>query len=427
MRSRTRLLPVALTCVALAATAVTATAASTGTARARIAEVQVQHDKSWRGGEPEIAINPRNPSNLVMVWAAMKQVKTPTGGTYPGLAAQFASVGTGMQTIGCQMAYTFDAGRTWYPAPFPLGDKPACGDPMVVADSRGAFHITYDLMGTSLTPSTEGTQPTDQVAASRSIDGGRSWSDPVDVGTIVDRPFFRIDPSSDVLYEVSGGLLSASSRKLTLSRDGGTTWSPAVAFPSDHLAVNRGLIASDLQAGNPAQLTWALSRDAGTSFVQTPVTGATAGGSGAWVSSDPTQAGHFAVMQQVGDALQVLTTSDAGRHWSAPRNLTVPGRTVSLPWLDYGPSGVLAAMWKSTGSDGTFLVYSAILRPGAKAFSRPLRSSSVPSKGGDFVNEGAGDDLSWLTVGRSDVYLAWGDRRTGLLQAWSARVPFGAY
>ncbi|MCU1692811.1 MAG: hypothetical protein JWM64_1902 [Frankiales bacterium] len=421
---RSRLLVLTLAGVAVAGTA--ASAATPADTR-QVREVQVQRDTSWRGGEPEIAVNPRNGKNMVMVWAAMKNVTTPAGTPYPGLAAQFASPATGMQTIGCQMAYTFDGGRTWYPAPFPLRDKPACGDPMVVADSKGVFHITFDLMGSPFTPSTVGTQPVDQVAASRSTDGGRSWATPVDVGTIVDRPFFRVDASNDRLYEVSGGLLSASSRKLTVSRDAGRTWSAPVAFPADHLAVHRGLLATALQSGNPSRLAFALSRDDGASFSQVVVPRSTAGGTGAWISADPTRAGRFAVMQQVGDVLEVLTTNDAGRTWSAPARLRVPGRTVALPWMDYGPTGVLAVMWKAAASDGTFLVHSAIRRSGATAFSKPLRSSKVASRGGDFLHEGAGDDLSWLTVGRDEVHLAWGDRRTGMLQAWTARVPFAAY
>jgi hypothetical protein len=402
-------------------------AVATG-ATPRIAELNVQRDTRFRGGEPEIAINPKNPKNMVMVWAAMQQITTPVAGTpYPGLAAQFASVVTGMQTIQCQMAYTFDGGTTWFPAPFPERDKPACGDPMVVADSKGAFHITFDLMGIPLTPNTEGTQPIDQVAASRSTDGGRSWSVPIDVGTIVDRPFFRIDPSSDWLYETSGGLLSASSRKLTISRDGGRVWSPAVAFPANHLAVNRRVLATAVQSGNPSTLTFAVSRDDGATFQNLPVTGATPGGSGDLISADPAHAGHFAVMQQVGDVLEVLTTTDAGHSWSAPKRLTVPGRGIALPWLDYGPTGVLAAMWKSTDpSTSEFRVYTAVLDAGKTTFGKPIAVSAAPSRGPDFLNEGAGDDLSWLTVGQHDVYVAWGDRRTGMLQAWFARVPLAS-
>jgi hypothetical protein len=42
-------------------------------------QINVQKEPNWSGGEPEIAVNPRNPNNLVMVWAAMKVYKTSTG------------------------------------------------------------------------------------------------------------------------------------------------------------------------------------------------------------------------------------------------------------------------------------------------------------------------------------------------------------
>jgi len=385
---------------------------------------------NWRGGEPEIAVNPRNPKNMVMVWAAMKQLTDPKSHvTYPGLVAQFASPATGMQTIQCQMATTFDGGGTWDAVVFPLREKPSCGDPMVVADSTGAFEITYDLMGSVFTPSTEGTQPTDQVAASRSTDGGRHWTVPVDVGTIVDRPFFRIDPSTDWLYEVSGSPITLSTpRQFVMSTDHGKTWTARQSFPSDHLAVNHGVIATTLQSGNPATFQFAVSNDNGASYRQEPVSGASTGGTGDWVSADPTHREAFAVMQQVGDALEVLTTTDGGRSWTKPVHVSVPGRGIALPWFDYGPNGDLGVMWKSTDAkSGQFLVYAALMKAGRATFSRPLRISSVPSAGADFVNEGAGDDLSWITVDRSKVFIGWGDRRTGIVQAWFARVPRSAF
>ena len=426
MRVRPRF---ALSCAAALVVCGAALSAAAPPVPVRITELNVQRDPNYRGGEPEIAVNPRNRNNMVMVWAAMKQVKEPLSGqNYPGLLAEFGSPLTGMQTIQCQMAYTFDGGRTWYPAPFPLRDKPACGDPMVVADSRGTFQISFDLMGTPLTPSTVGTQPTDQVASSSSTDGGRSWSQPLDVGTIVDRPFFRIDPATDELYEVSGALMTASTRKLTRSRDQGRTWSPATVFPSDHLAVNRGILATTVQTGNPSVLSFAVSHDDGATFTTSPVTGATAGGTGDWVAADPTRPGHFAVMQQVGNALQVLRTGDGGVSWSTPLALSVPDSTVSLPWLDYGPDGDLAAVWKAGNAGAaTFLLHGALLPAGKDRFSAPLQISGAPSPTGNILTEGAGDDLSWVTVDRGVVLAGWGDRRSGILQAWFARVPFQAF
>jgi hypothetical protein len=85
-------------------------------------------------------------------------------------------------------------------------------------------------------------------------------------------------------------------------------------------------------------------------------------------------------------------------------------------------------MWKSSDpKTSQFLVYAALMRSGSTAFSKPLKLSSVPSAGADFVNEGAGDDLSWITVDRTQAYIGWGDRRTGILQAWFARLPLSAF
>jgi hypothetical protein len=129
-------------------------------------------------------------------------------------------------------------------------------------------------------------------------------------------------------------------------------------------------------------------------------------------------------MQQVGPLLEVLITSDNGKTWSKPVHVSAGERTLSLPWFDYGPRGDLGVMWKATdASTSKFLVYAALMRAGDRRFSRPLQVSSAPSAGPDAANEGAGDDLSWITVDRSTAYIGWGDRRSGMLQAWFARVP----
>src|SRR5260370_4017549 len=129
-------------------------------------------------------------------------------------------------------------------------------------------------MGRELTASTEGTQPTDQVAVSRSTDGGRHWSVPTDVGTIVDRPFFRIDPSTDWLYEVSGSAITLSTpRQFAMSKDHGKTWTPKRSFPSDHVAVNHGVIASTLQSGNPSTYRLAVSNANAATYQQEPIPG----------------------------------------------------------------------------------------------------------------------------------------------------------
>jgi hypothetical protein len=179
-----------------------------------------------------------------------------------------------------------------------------------------------------------------------------------------------------------------------------------------------------------------LSRDAGKTMSSTPVPGATGGAAqptdGGWISADPSRKGGFAVMDQVGNAYRVFVTRDAGRTWSKGVQVTNdPSRGASLPWMDYGSSGVLGLMWKSTVTEGSgFEVFATISRDGGLHFARPVRiSSKVSPPTGIQANpsDGAGDDLSWLTVDGNELLLGWGDRREGPNQAYFARVPFSDF
>lgn len=401
-------------------------ASAAGSGLPKLVEQDVQRDLKWHGGEPEIAVNPRNPKNLVMVWAAMKVIKDLGEVIYPSGAAQFAQTATGSSVVNCQIAYTFDRGTTWYPTRFPYADQPSCGDPMVVAGQDGSFYVAMDSMGDWQTPNLQGGTPKDHITVTRSTDGGRSFSEPVDAHTIVDRPFFRIDPTTDYLYESSGGGLNAYPREMSMSKDKGKTWSAPRAFAGNHMAVNRGQLAYASQGGSPAQLMFALSKDEGRTYASTPVTGAV-GGSGDWITADPAHAGTFSVMQQVANTLQVFTTRDSGKTWSRAFNLSNdPSRVLTKPWIDYGSTGVLGVMWKSTTADGNHHdVYLALSKDRGASFLALIKVNNAPSPIAP-ITYLAGDDLSWVTLDANYAYVGWGDMRSGDLQAWAARYEFNA-
>jgi hypothetical protein len=380
-----------------------------GSAAAReVLELNVQQDPKWHGGEPEIAINPKDPNNLVMVWPVMKVTSTPAG-QYPSAASQFASAATGNGSTSCQMAYSFDRGITWYPTRFPFADTPGCGDAMVAAGPAGDFYVAFDALGDWKSANVENGLPNQHCAVARSVDGGRSFTEATDTGTIVDRPFFRVDPSTGWVYLASGGFVPPEPRDLAVSRDHAKTWSVPATFPGSHLAVNRGLVATAKQAGamgSPAQLTFSLSRDNGATYTTVNVSGAT-GGSGDYVSADPTRANHFAVMQTAGNTLQVFTTKDAGTTWAGPVKVTNDAaRAVTKPWMDYGSNGALAVMWKSTTADGAgFEVFVAVSKDGGHTFGGPaVKISAAPSKFAppEYL---AGDDLSWVSLDDTYAFL----------------------
>src|SRR5689334_16937030 len=89
---------------------------------------QEAHD--YRSGEPEIAINPSNPKNMVYVSTKYKRVEGAGDVDAPGAATEAVVPGT----LNCYVFYTFDGGKSWHRAAVPLGSRPECADPMVVVD-----------------------------------------------------------------------------------------------------------------------------------------------------------------------------------------------------------------------------------------------------------------------------------------------------
>jgi hypothetical protein len=77
---------------------------------------------------------------------------------------------TGLAVFQCFLAYSTNDGATWTSVDFPLGDAGGCGNPALDVDSHGIFYIAYNLLG--------GTAPL-ALGVTRSLDGGRTWSDPV--------------------------------------------------------------------------------------------------------------------------------------------------------------------------------------------------------------------------------------------------------
>jgi len=424
-----------------------------------VREVNITHTPYYRSGEPEIAVNPRNQKNLVYVATYHKQHETPVPGVdVPPFPYQFGGeevLGNG--DLQCVVSYSFDNGDTWQNSLLPVAPLYGCSDPMVAAAPDGTFYAAFDWLGSPYLDNIPGQNL--QVGVVRSTDGGRNWSDPVSTGTEVDRPMFRVDPSTGWLYEESG----LATRLLSISKDRGATWTvvkppvaevfPAVAvqqpgysgFPGTHLAVNHNVVATAVAAtaaagpmpANDMQLATldaTLSSDNPGYGVWTmkPVPNS-AGGSGDWVSADPAVPGRFAVMQAKGDDLQIFTTDDAGNTWSAPASIPAPG--ANKEWFDYGPNHRMAVMWKATNTAGLIDVWSVISTDGGHTWSRPLRvnSKSFPPES---AQNGPGDDLSWALLGDRYAYFGWGDTRDHadsdstdhpMVNGYFARVPLTAY
>jgi len=218
--------------------------------------INITNDDSMRYGEPEIAVNPRNPNNMVYYVMSNQLTYACEAAGNPNCAIDplsGAPVGefTTPGWISTHIYVTSNGGKSWQdvtanlnaiPAPSVVTDQTGThtithtdlisrGDPMVTAAANGTFYIGWDAMnlGTIYLPPgyTFGghvicpiTTPPPGcpvhglldggIAVSKSTDGGVHWSTPQLTGTGVDRPWMTSDPWTGTVYEASSGTINSA-------------------------------------------------------------------------------------------------------------------------------------------------------------------------------------------------------------------------
>lgn len=179
--------------------------------------------------EPTLAVNPKNPRNIVAAWMQ-------------DASASYV-VGT-----------SFDGGATWRTVTVPGisvctgGDARAAADPWLSFGPDGTLYLSgfsawLDAPGPPLP-----TRFRLQVSTSR--DGGRTWSDPVEViggaVTFHDKPTIKAHPTvagtAYVVWQESALVLSPPGPNIFMSRttDGGATWSPPLPVPAQTVPAGFG-------------------------------------------------------------------------------------------------------------------------------------------------------------------------------------------
>jgi len=389
-------------------------------------------------GEPEVAVNPENPNNLVYV--ATQLAETPNCISNPANPFH-AGCQNVMTVFGPQPAglindvpgfspngifVSFNRGRTWRSVTVPTLPPPCpaagvCtdptgflegGDPEITAGPNGTFYFGEDVVhfATGFGPPNPGTIAQDAgIATSISTDGGLTWSTPVLSGTAADRPFITTDASTGTVYIESGaGPLGSGStanpdspntapagRYLVASGDGRHWTSPAplpagVSGPYISAAngelVTGGRSTSTTVCGGQAacELLDTTANDGATwSQFAMPNSSDSARG-GPLVAADPTTPGHITVafLNSANTSLTVLQTRDGGSTWSTPTSVAENANIHWKPWMAYGPDGTLGLMWRTwTGAASTspYSVWAAISFDGGSNFTRPLEVSNGDS------------------------------------------------
>jgi hypothetical protein len=416
----------------------------------RPVNIRVSRDGYAGHGEPSLAINPRNPRNLLgacMVWHG-NQVEHEIIATYA----------------------SFDGGRAWHSnGALPLPHNTMFADDVSVA---------FDPAGRGFVCATAVTGPGDRgVYLWRTDDGGVSFSGPIPVVTrvFVDHPWLAIAPDRGNMHAV---WVDYQALGYTRSLDGGATFDAARAIPAaDGTSINgpmvaagRGglvaaiyAIATDGPGGSDPggaaasgdskqgpggdtnmQIGVVCSANAGQSFAAPLTLGTTAfdialagdvhPGSSPAIAAAPNHRALYAafVTHEPGAGhsdVMVTASLDRGRSWSTPAAATPPDNRIYFqPQLAVDRSGrvALSAFALADGRIDTVLFRSPARR---LSFGPPLtvtNRSFDPARGVQGGKHGAwwvGDYQGLAASTASAVHPLWNDTRTGALELFTAAVP----
>jgi hypothetical protein len=434
-------------------------------------EVNVTNDATHRWGEPQIAVSPKNPNNLVyfvmsdMLTYACENAGDPNCTVSMGRPNGLFNV---PGWIDAGVFVSFDRGRTWSNVDFP-GQVPGKaplewkGDPMVTATADGTFYIAWDALHLS----NDVSQIYGCIAVSKSTDGGRTWSDPVCTGTPTDRPWLEADLSTGTLYEVSSGFLGpiseadptapqgpVSDRWLVASQDGVNWTTPQrlggggvpgfSGASSSRIVAANGVLAATFRstsgpactffvgAGAPCTV-FQTTTDAGATWTRHPVPVPTNSTGQIMLAADPTTPGRYtvAVLNSTAGQFLVYRTSDSGTTWSGPTVVTEDAtKTHQRPWMASSPDGVIGLMWRTNqpGAGPTFPynIWAATSDDGGATFSAPIQISTANSPAPDPAYLGS-DDFSYITLSHQDAFIGWADWRPGDRTGYFSAVKLQAF
>jgi hypothetical protein len=394
------------------------------------------------GGEPVIAISPKDPNTIIVGAMANNHY---VEGAPLGVGQERISVEARVKyrnTPGSSIstyAISHDRGRTWTFMNDPFRDHfkmNGTADAFVGTGTDGTLFIgAMNFFPMNATPQQleleKEPRPGLLFGATDlawSKDGGKTWSTPEHVmgqankqedygpgvkpefigKTPYDRPYLVTDLSTGAIYipgNGSGGDPAHRETFFRASHDNGKTWGPIYSYDSADYpqgggasrpaAANGVLGLAYVSSSMPANpngkcpcVVFEASRDEGKSFERHivqydfPMPRGFGGGGGLMLAADPSHAGRFAVATTVaaGAEIQVFLTEDFGKTWKAPVHAGgTPGTTVSKPDMAYSPKGDLALMWLAVGPDQSYSAWSSASHDGGSTFSAAVQVSKTPS------------------------------------------------
>jgi len=429
-------------------------------------------DANHGGSEPQIAVSPKDPRNIVV---------TATAVNYDINDANFRLVPNATIHL---MAVTQDDGKHWKfsQAPDHVPGKVNRGaDPVAGAGPDGTLYAGGDMRYTTGTAAS-GISSSGLIV---STDRGDTWGPPIFVignhpedrpfapglnpvrdesSSPWDRPFMRIDQSNGALYFVAHGGRTTDppltpgqpNRPQTYfvsTRDRGKTLSMVYAMDSkDYPQMSRGTIDAShgvvvtmyIAASAPGArcpcVVFGSSKDDGRTFTwqvvpslpaPPPATGrGGAGGADSFtIIADQARTGTYVARRTVDNRIETWRSEDGGKTWTGPVVAAkVPtGATLRLSQWKYSPDGVLGLVWSSINPDRTIDMWSSISKDGGKTYSAPLKVNHSPSPPPPaYRNQPTADNVD-IAIGGGFTHMVWDDSRSGIQGAWYGRVPLSKY
>ncbi len=184
----------------------------------KIFETSITNDLNVSSGEPEIAIDPRNPSHLAVIEFGIGSAATPAATFNPMAETDPEKISASSQDDG-RVMLSNDRGAHWHQAGVPPASDPNStlhggGDPMIAIGPDGTIYAgdepppaSKGKVGGAMPASLQDYLTHFNFMIAASTDGGHTFAPPQIVGTPVDRPWLTVDQSTGVVYTVSSGAL----------------------------------------------------------------------------------------------------------------------------------------------------------------------------------------------------------------------------
>ena len=394
--------------------------------------VQVSHDQFGAHAEPAVAVNPRNPRNL--------------------LAASMVDQG---QARGLATYASFDGGVTWQSNGLLPGAPLGSGaDVTVTFDQAGHGYVSAS-MSRGVTGGRAGT-----AYVWRTDDGGRHFGPAVAaMRGDVDHPGLAADPAAGSADLYLAGLVfqgSASQIRFTRSTDSGRSFGPARSIDPSDSPYDRLTVVAAGPGGTVAVMYYveppdgsitvavATSTDHGASFAApvrlgtvrwpAPAPGVSTR-SGPAIAVDPRTGDIYASVTTYAPAtgaseVEVFTSRDHGRSWSGPAVVaSAAGGTYFQPQLAVGDDGQVGlSVFQLTG--GRVQVVMVTSAPAGASFGAPRTvtgSSFDPALGLASGNGATAQhwlgNYQGLTAAPGAFHPMWTGARSGHLELFTATIP----